>query len=60
MKDCKTKNAASRRRRAEEIFSGIFEAVLGLPVYLVLAAVALPAAAAGALRRLVSRRAAAL
>ena len=51
--------SGSRLRRAGEIASDIFEAVAGLPVYIVLAVVALPAAAVGAIARLVSRRAAA-
>ena len=49
----------ARMQRAQEVLGGIFEAVVGLPVYIVLAVVALPAAAIGALSRLASRRAAA-
>ncbi len=53
------KSRGARMQRAREVLGGIFEAVVGLPVYIVLAVVALPAAAIGALSRLASRRAAA-
>ena len=61
--DCRRNMAeklrGTRMQRAQEVLGGIFEAVVGLPVYIVLAVVALPAAAIGALSRLASRRAAA-
>ncbi len=53
------KSRGARMQRAQEVLGGIFEAVVGLPVYIVLAVVALPAAAIGALSRFASRRAAA-
>lgn len=46
----------SRVRKALEIVGDVAEAIVGIPVYIVLAAVAVPAAIVGAISKLASRK----